>query len=105
MSKLIDESTKTELKEKADKVLELTKARNVSDAETAREELEKVFKPIVEKLYQQANPQQGANPNMNGANPADMFNQAGFSGFNENTSNATSTNTEDVEDADFEEVK
>lgn len=105
MSKLIDESTKTELKEKADKVLELTKARNVSDAETAREELEKVFKPIVEKLYQQANPQQGANPNMNGANPADMFNQAGFSGFNENTSNATSTNTDDVEDADFEEVK
>ena len=105
MSKLIDESTKTELKEKVDKVLELTKARNVSDAETAREELEKVFKPIVEKLYQQANPQQGANPNMNGANPADMFNQAGFSGFNENTSNATSTNTDDVEDADFEEVK
>ena len=105
MSKLIDESTKTELKEKVDKVLELTKARNVSEAETAREELEKVFKPIVEKLYQQANPQQGANPNMNGANPADMFNQAGFSGFNENTSNATSTNTDDVEDADFEEVK
>ena len=105
MSKLIDESTKTELKEKVDKVLELTKARNVSEAETAREELEKVFKPLVEKLYQQANPQQGANPNMNGANPADMFNQAGFSGFNENTSNATSTNTDDVEDADFEEVK
>ena len=68
--------------------------------------MEKIFKPIVEKLYQQANPQQGQpNPNMNGANPADMFNQAGFGGFNENTSRTTSTNTDDVEDADFEEVK
>ena len=105
MSKLIDETTKTQLKEKADKVLEFAKARNVNEAETAREELEKIFKPIVEKLYQQANPQQGTNPNMNGANPADMFNQAGFGGFNENTTNTTSTNTDDVEDADFEEVK
>ena len=103
MSKLIDETTKTQLKEKADKVLEFAKARNVNEAETARETLEKIFKPIVEKLYQQANPQQGSNPNMNGANAADMFNQAGFSGFNENTTNTT--NTDDVEDADFEEVK
>ena len=105
MSKLIDETTKTQLKEKADKVLEFTKARNVNEAETAREELEKIFKPIVEKLYQQANPQQGANPNMNGANPEDMFNNADFGGFNKNATNTTSTNTDDVEDADFEEVK
>ena len=103
MSKLIDDNKKTELKEKAEKVIELSKARNVNEAESTREELEKVFKPIVEKLYQQANPQQAqANP---GGNQQfnDMFNQAGFNGFN--NTQQTSTNTDDVEDADFEEVK
>ena len=106
MSKLIDDNKKTELKEKAEKVIEYSKARNVNEAETAREELEKIFKPIVEKLYQQANPQQGQpNPNMNGANAADMFNQAGFSGFNNARTNSATTNTDDIEDADFEEVK
>ena len=103
MSKLIDDNKKTELKEKAEKVIELSKTRNVNEAESAREELEKVFKPIVEKLYQQANPQQaqtnpGGNQQFN-----DMFNQAGFNGFN--NTQQTSTNTDDVEDADFEEVK
>ena len=103
MSKLIDDNKKTELKEKAEKVIELSKTRNVNEAESAREELEKVFKRIVEKLYQQANPQQaqtnpGGNQQFN-----DMFNQAGFNGFN--NTQQTSTNTDDVEDADFEEVK
>lgn len=105
MSKLIDDNKKTELKEKAEKVIEYAKEHKVNEAESARQDLETIFKPIVEKLYQQANPQQGQpNPNFTGNADAaaDMFKNAGFNGF---TNNQTSSNNDDIQEAEFEEVK
>lgn len=110
-SKIISEDDKKSLNEKADALLEATKTKNLKDVETKQAELESVFKPIVEKVYAQANPQGAKQMDPNAA--ADMFKQAGFGGFSEaNTENkdnnsnkgTSATDGKDVEDVEYEEV-
>lgn len=110
-SKIISEDDKKSLNEKADALLEATKTKNLKDVETRQAELESIFKPIVEKVYAQANPQGTKQMDPNAA--ADMFKQAGFGGFSEaNTENknnnfnksTSATDGKDVEDVEYEEV-
>lgn len=110
-SKIISEDDKKSLNEKVDALLEATKTKNLKDVEVKQAELESVFKPIVEKVYAQANPQGAKQMDPNAA--ADMFKQAGFGGFSEaNTENkgnnsnkgTSATDGKDVEDVEYEEV-
>ena len=98
MGESIDADTKTKLVEKADKVIELVKTRNVNEVESVRVELEKEFKPIVEKMYQQQQPSQPADMP---EGMKDMFNGAAGNPVNE----SEASKKPDVEDAEFEEVK
>lgn len=100
----LSDSEKSELKEKVDAVLAATAEKNVEKAKSTQAELEKAFKPIVEKIYAQANPQEHAQAG-NAQSAADMFQNAGFGGFSD-TQKAQSTDSknDDVQEAEYEEV-
>ena len=100
----LSDSEKSELKEKVDAVLAATAEKNVEKAKSTQAELEKAFKPIVEKIYAQANPQEHAQTG-NAQSAADMFQNAGFGGFSDGqkTQSADSKN-DDVQEAEYEEV-
>ena len=76
----VSESEKTPIKAAIEKLKEVNKGNDVAAIKAATEEAQKAFYAVSEKLYQQANPQGGANP---GSNPGD----------------------DGVVDADYEEVK
>ncbi len=56
----ISDAEKAEIQAAADKVRELNKGSDVAAIKAATEELQQVFYKVSEKLYQQANPQGGA---------------------------------------------
>lgn len=107
--KSVPDDKKETLKKKIDEVLEAAKAKKVTEAETLKNELEIMFKPIVEEMYKNAN-SQGAPTGDGGAQAAaDMFKNAGFDGFsgtNTTTADTNSSNTSDndIQDAEYEEV-
>ncbi len=107
MKNIITESQRAELTEKINKVFEATSRKDVNASESAKNELESVFKPIAENIYKNANPQASAQQPQ--GNPADMFSQAGFNGFNgfnsnDNTTQTTSNNTDNAQEAKYEEA-
>jgi len=73
--KFTDEQ-KSELKEAAQKLSEAARSRDVEATDKAREELEKIWNPIVEEIYKST--AQGANGN--GTAEANPFNFGGFQG-------------------------
>ena len=96
-SKIVNETKKKELTDKANKVIELVHEKKADEAETARQELEAMFKPIVEEVYKNVNPQGQPNPNNMDPNAAaDMFKNAGFGGFTNESANTTSTDRKSV---------
>ena len=96
--KFTDEQKKT-IVEKADAILEATKAKDISKVEELQKDLETYFQPIAAELYKQAAQQgeqeQQAQPN------------GPFTGQAEQAAGSTTTESEkpSAEDVDFEEVK
>ena len=104
-SKIIDEDTKKKLNEQADALLEATKSHDMKNVESKQAELEAIFKPIVEKVYAQANPQTGqGQPQMDPNAAADMFKQAGFGGFTNPETSDQKSDDSNVQEAEYEEV-
>ena len=100
----LSDSEKSELKEKVDAVLAATSEKDVEKAKSTQAELEKAFKPIVEKIYAQSNPQGQAQPG-NTQSAADMFQNAGFGGFSDTQeAQPTDSKNDDVQEAEYEEV-
>lgn len=92
---------KETLKAKITAVLDAVSKKDVSAAESARADLETVFKPIVEEMYKNAGGATADQPqNESQGNP---FANAGFG--DANTSNSDAKTDDDVQEADFEEVK
>ena len=100
----LSDSEKSELKEKVAAVLAATSEKDVEKAKSTQAELEKAFKPIVEKIYAQSNPQGQAQPG-NTQSAADMFQNAGFGGFSDTQkAQPTDSKNDDVQEAEYEEV-
>ena len=100
----LSDSEKSELKEKVDAVLAATSEKDVEKAKSTQAELEKAFKPIVEKIYAQSNPQGQAQPG-NAQSAADMFQNAGFGGFSDTQeAQPADSKNDDVQEAEYEEV-
>lgn len=92
---------KETLKTKITAVLDAVSKKDVSAAESARVDLETVFKPIVEEMYKNAGGATAGQPqNESQGNP---FANAGFGDANASTSDTKAD--DDVQEADFEEVK
>lgn len=97
----ISSDKKETLKTKITAVLDAVSKKDVSAAESARADLETVFKPIVEEMYKNAGGNAQAQPqNESQGNP---FANAGFG--DANASNSDTKADDDVQEADFEEVK
>lgn len=100
----LSDSEQSELKEKVDAVLAATSEKDVEKAKSTQAELEKVFKPIVEKIYAQANPQEQTQTG-NAQSAADMFQNAGFGGFSDaQKAQSADSKNDDVQEAEYEEV-
>lgn len=99
----IPSDKKDTLKTKISAVLDAVSKKDAVAAESARVELETVFKPIVEEMYKNAG---GSQPQENSAqNPNDMFANAGFSDATANNSTSENSKTDDnVQEAEYEEV-
>lgn len=99
----IPSDKKDTLKTKISAVLDAVSKKDVVAAESARVELETVFKPIVEEMYKNAG---GSQPQENSAqNPNDMFANAGFGDATANNSTSENSKTDDnVQEAEYEEV-
>lgn len=92
---------KETLKTKITAVLDAVSKKDVNAAESARADLETVFKPIVEEMYKNAGGATTGQPqNESQGNP---FANAGFG--DANASNSDTKADDDVQEADFEEVK
>lgn len=99
----IPSDKKDTLKTKISAVLDAVSKKDAVAAESARVELETVFKPIVEEMYKNAG---GSQSHGNSAqNPNDMFANAGFGDANTNNSTSDNSKTDDnVQEAEYEEV-
>ena len=99
----IPSDKKDTLKTKISAVLDAVSKKDAVTAESARVELETVFKPIVEEMYKNAG---GSQPQGNSAqNPNDMFANAGFGDATANNSTSDNSKTDDnVQEAEYEEV-
>lgn len=99
----IPSDKKDTLKTKISAVLDAVSKKDAVAAESARVELETVFKPIVEEMYKNAG---GSQPQENSAqNPNDMFANAGFGDATANNSTSENSKTDDnVQEAEYEEV-
>ncbi len=93
----LSDSEKSELKEKVDAVLAATAEKDVEKAKSTQAELEKTFKPVIEKIYAKEAPQEHAQPS-NSQTANDMFQNAGFG---DKTSGSADDN---VQEAEYEEV-
>ena len=91
------------MKTKISAVLDAVSKKDAVTAESARVELETVFKPIVEEMYKNAG---GSQSQENSAqNPNDMFANAGFGDATANNSTSENSKTDDnVQEAEYEEV-
>lgn len=99
----IPSDKKDTLKAKISAVLDAVSKKDAVAAESARVELETVFKPIVEEMYKNAG---GSQSQGNSAqNPNDMFANAGFGDATANNSTSENSKTDDnVQEAEYEEV-
>ena len=99
----IPSDKKDTLKTKISAVLDAVSKKDAVAAESARVELETVFKPIVEEMYKNAG---GSQSHGNSAqNPNDMFANAGFGDATANNSTSENSKTDDnVQEAEYEEV-
>ena len=99
----IPSDKKDTLKTKISAVLDAVSKKDAVTAESARVELENVFKPIVEEMYKNAG---GSQSQENSAqNPNDMFANAGFGDATANNSTSENSKTDDnVQEAEYEEV-
>lgn len=99
----IPSDKKDTLKTKISAVLDAVSKKDAAAAESARVELETVFKPIVEEMYKNAG---GSQTQENSAqNPNDMFANAGFGDATANNSTSENSKTDDnVQEAEYEEV-
>lgn len=99
----IPSDKKDTLKTKISAVLDAVSKKDAVVAESARVELETVFKPIVEEMYKNAG---GSQPQENSTqNPNDMFANAGFGDATANNSTSENSKTDDnVQEAEYEEV-
>ncbi len=99
----VPDDKKETLKAKISAVMDAVSKKDANAAESARVELETVFKPIVEEMYKNAGgPTQDAQPNAS-QNPNDMFANAGFGDATGSTEDKKAD--EDVQEAEYEEVK
>ena len=64
----VSESEKAPILAAIEKLKEVNKGNDVAAIKAAIEEAQKAFYPVAEKLYQQANPQGGCDPNCGGCN-------------------------------------
>ena len=93
----LSDTEKSELKEKVNAVIAAIDAKDVEKAKSTRDELEKAFKPVIEKIYaKEASQEQTQSGNSQTAN--DMFKNAGFG---DKTSESADDN---VQEAEYEEV-
>lgn len=98
---------KTSLNEKVEAVLKSVKDKNLNEAETNKKALEETFNPIIQEIYKKAAPEgsQGMDSNMFN----EMFkNAAGATGTQPTSGEGETSNNEgsdDIQDADFDEVK
>ena len=99
----IPSDKKDTLKTKISAALDAVSKKDAVTAESARVELETVFKPIVEEMYKNAG---GSQSQGNSAqNPNDMFANAGFGDATANNSTSENSKTDDnVQEAEYEEV-
>lgn len=93
----LSDTEKSELKEKVNAVIAAIDAKDVEKAKSTRDELEKAFKPVIEKIYAKEAPQEHAQPS-NSQTASDMFQNAGFG---DKTSGSADDN---VQEAEYEEV-
>ena len=102
--KILTESQKTALTEKYEAVLKAVDARNLEDAERLTKEMTDIYEPIVKKLYES---QQGAQHGQPGGfDFNEAFKQAQQQGQGQTqTQQPQNDSSDDVQDADFEEVK
>lgn len=102
--KILTESQKTALTEKYEAVLKAVDARNLEDAERLTKEMTDIYEPIVKKLYES---QQGAQQGQPGGfDFNEAFKQAQQQGHGQaQTQQPQNDSSDDVQDADFEEVK
>lgn len=99
----IPSDKKDTLKTKISAVLDAVNKKDAVAAESARVELETVFKPIVEEMYKNAGGSQ--TQESSGQNPNDMFANAGFGDATANNSTSDTSKTDDnVQEAEYEEV-
>ena len=95
---------KTSLNEKVEAVLKSVKDKNLNEAETNKKALEETFNPIIQEIYKKAAPegsQGGMDPNMFN----EMFKNAAGAAGAQPTSGDNEPSTDDIQDADFDEVK
>ena len=98
----IPSDKKDTLKTKISAVLDAVNKKDAVSAESARVELETVFKPIVEEMYKNAGGSQ--TQESSGQNPNDMFANAGFGDATANNSTSDTSKTDDnVQEAEYEE--
>lgn len=99
----IPSDKKDTLKTKIGAVLDAVNKKDAVAAESARVDLETVFKPIVEEMYKNAGGSQ--TQESSGQNPNDMFANAGFGDATANNSTSDTPKTDDnVQEAEYEEV-
>lgn len=99
----VPEDKKETLKTKISAVMDAVSKKDATAAESARVELETVFKPIVEEMYKNAGGSaQDAQPNAT-QNHNDMFANAGFGDSTSSTEDKKAD--DDVQEAEYEEVK
>lgn len=99
----IPSDKKDTLKTKISAVLDAVNKKDAVAAESARVDLETVFKPIVEEMYKNAGGSQ--TQESSGQNPNDMFANAGFGDATANNSTSDTSKTDDnVQEAEYEEV-
>jgi molecular chaperone DnaK len=97
----VSEDEKKSLNESLDKLKRAVSEKNVDEVSTLQKDVESKWNPIVEKMYASSNPNQGAQSSAT-SNPFN-FTGSPFSGFN--AGNSSTSNNDNVQDADFEEVK
>ena len=95
------------MNEKVEAVLKSVKDKNLNEAETNKKALEETFNPIIQEIYKKAAPEgaQGMDSNMFN----EMFkNASGATGTQPTSGESETSNNEssdDIQDADFDEVK
>lgn len=95
----ITDAEKEEIKPLVEKLKDAVKEKDLNKVEEAQKELEEKWGPIMQKMYQSQASQQGAASNPFGAGGP-------FDGFNaQQAQTSDNTKNDEVQEADFEEVK